>query len=36
MKPPSNERLPTTWYSSKKKPDTYLSDSRKPLIEDDP
>jgi hypothetical protein len=37
MKPPSNERLPTTWASSDKKPDAdHLSETRKPLKEDDP
>jgi hypothetical protein len=37
MKPPSNERLPTTWASTDKKPEAdHLSDTRKPLKEDDP
>jgi hypothetical protein len=37
MKPPSNERLPTTWPSSDKKLEIdNLSDTRKPLKEDDP
>ena len=37
MKPPSNERVPTTWPSSEKKPEADdLFDIRKPLKEDDP
>jgi hypothetical protein len=36
MKPPSNERPATTWASSDKKPEADLTDTRKPLKEDDP